>query len=191
MYYMKPLFQNRKGYTIIEFIIGIGIMGLLISNLFSILNLSTRTTKLGVDMDETLLNGRYGMELIKTELRNGDKIISTSKIEGFDNMYPDNFGFVIFKDNPPGKNGERYNFSTFYLKEDKIMRIAINKKTIDYPPAKSLSGHNEVCIGVLSISGSSVSWEEQLINLRFSMGYDGKEFHKFRTCIFLDKVFDY
>ena len=106
-------------------------------------------------------------------------------------MYPDNIGFVIFKDDPTDGKGERYKFSTFFLEGDRIVRVAINKKTINYPEAKNLSGHNEVCSRVLSISDSSVSWDEGLVNLKFSMGYDGKEFHEFKTFIFLDKILDF
>lgn len=194
--YINHLYvNNRLGFTMIEFVVGIGVLSLVFSSMFSMFNYTIQASSLGENMDDMLLNGRFGIEFIKEEVRAADKIISAGKIEDLNFLYPNNIGFVLFTDmkkqDPSVIASERYRFVTYYLKNDKLVRISTNKGTTIYPLASKLSGHNELIHGVLSIEDSGFNHEDRLIHLKFSMGYDGKEFHQFKSCFYVDLDYDF
>lgn len=183
--------KNKRGFTIIEFIVSFGILSIVMASMFNILSYSLKASSKGQDMDELLLNGRFGVEYIKEELRNADRLISADNIVNLNTMYPDNIGFVVFKDSGVEGSDTRYNFSTYYSKDNKLIRIAINLKNSAYPEAKSLSGFNEVSEGVLSISNTRVDKENRLVFLDISMGYEEDIFHSFKSCLYLETDFDF
>ncbi len=191
LYNINHQLENKRGFTIIEFMVSFGILTLIIASMLNILNYSLKASSRGKDMDELLLNGRFGVEYIKEELRNSDKLISADNIPNLNTMYPDNIGFVIFKDSGVEGSDTRYNFSTYYSKDNKLIRIAINKKSPSYPEAKNLAGFNELSEGVISISNTRTEVDNKLVFLDISMGYDIDIFHSFKACLYLEKDFDF
>ncbi len=190
-YNINHLLQSKKGFTIIEFIIGFSILSIVLAGIFSILTYTTKASTQGQDMDELLLNGRFGIEYIKEELKNADMLISSDNILNLNSLYPENIGFVIFKDSGLINSDTRFNFATYYSKDNKLIRVATNRKFPIYPEGKNFSGFNEVCEGVLSIANTRVEVENKLIYLDISMGFEEDLFHSFKSCLFLDKDFDF
>ncbi len=183
--------KDKRGFTIVEFIIGIGILSLVISCMFSILRYSINASSKGQYIDELLLNGRFGVEFIKEELKNADKIISSDYILNLNSLYPENIGFVIFKDSGVLDSNERYNFTTYFLNGNKLIRVATNRKLPSYPEGKHFSGFNELCEGVLTIANTRVDIDDKLVFLDISMGTEKNLFHSFKSCLFIDKEFDF
>lgn len=190
MFCLKHPCQKNKGFTVIELVIGIGLSSLLIVTIFSMLHFSNTVSTLGDSMDEIFLHGRFGIEYLKEEIRDVNKIISSDKITGLNDLFPSNIGFVLMKDTGVDSD-ERYNFSTYYLKDDELVRIARNKKLPLYPEAKDFSGYNGVCEGVLSLDDTFVDFENKLVELKISMGKNNKEFHCFKSTLFIDSEYDY
>lgn len=166
-------------------------MSVVLSFFYSFLDFSLKASVIGESMDEALLHGRFGIEYIKEELREADMIISSDLIPNLNSIYPDNIGFVLYNDNGIIGSDERYSFTTYYLANNNLVRIDRNQKISSYPDASKLSGYNEVCENVLSIADTEVNYEDKLISLSLSMGYDQKEFHNFKSCIYLDVEYDY
>src|SRR5690554_1174489 len=95
---LRHQFQNRKGLTLIELILGIGLLSIILSSFFSIINISTKYATFTEIEDEILLNGRFAIDYLKGEMEEANKIIPSDKIEGLNALYPKNIGFVIMTD---------------------------------------------------------------------------------------------
>ena len=95
MFNLKHGYLNKKGFTLLELILGIGIMSLLIITFYTILTFNLKVNEKALLEDEILLNGRYILEYIKGEINSADKIIVSDKFEGLDGKFPNNIGFVI------------------------------------------------------------------------------------------------
>lgn len=182
-----------RGFGLIELIIVLAIFSILVSSFYSILDLSTKTLIFADNEDEILLQGRYIIDYIKNEINGADKIIASYKILNLDTQFPSNIGFVLFEDNDgtsESKN-DRYRFYTYYLKNDKIIRISINKGNSVYPIASDLRGYNEMCGDVLSIEDTNMDYEDKLLELKISFGRDGKEVHCFECALYINNIVDY
>ena len=186
----RPQLQRNKGFTLLELIIGIALSSILMGAVCSIMYFSTNISKLGEIEDEILLNGRYGIEFLKEEIRDVDKIISSDKIVGLNDVFPSNIGFLLMKDSKIEGSDDRYKFITYYLKDDELIRIARNKKSSTYPKATDLAGYNGICKGVLSIKNTSIDWKNKLVKLNLSVGIENREIHCFKSTIFIKSEFD-
>lgn len=183
--------QKNKGFTIIEFIYGMAIFSVLLSTVITMLNFSLKVSNMGENEDEVLLNGRFVMEYIKEEIRGADLIISSNKIPNLNSTYPENIGFVMMKDNGVKDDSERYRFFTYYLKGDKLIRLSRNLEKSIYPDASRLSGYNEMCEGVLKMDTTRNDFDNRLIHLSLTMGYNNKEIHIFKSTLYITNNFDY
>src|SRR5690606_10959816 len=103
---------------LIELILSLAICSIIALSLISLLQFSISSCNLGNMEDEILLNGRYALEYIKREIKAAEKIISTEKFDSLDELYKDNFGFVIMNYDPGITY--KYNYATYYFKDNKI-----------------------------------------------------------------------
>lgn len=188
---IKHPFPKNKGFSILEFLIGFALLSILMSLVFTILFTTMGTTIIAEKKDEILLHGRYILEYLNEEVRSSDLIISTEKIDDLDQLYPDNIGFVIMKDSGVVNSNQRYNFTTFYLNNNRIIRISINQQSIKYPKARDLKGYNEIGEYVLSLTKSSVDFENQLLYINLLMGMNLEDSYEFKSTIFLYTKLDY
>lgn len=180
---IQSINDKNHGFTLIELLLSVTISFILVVSLYSTLNFTINTCKLGEEVDEIILNGQYAIEQIKREIRQAEKVISIDKFEGLDGEYKNNIGFVIMKYYP--KDLYKYNYTTYYLKNNKIYRIAKNSKEEKLPKFSALDGHNVLADYVVSISGTNVNFRTKIIDLNFVLkGETGKEI-KFETKIFI------
>lgn len=159
--------KTNRGFTLIELLLSLTISSIIIICLSSILNFTINSCRIGEMEDEVLLNGRYAMEYIKKEIKSADKIISIEKFDDLDERYEDNFDFVIMKHDPNGIY--EYNYSTYYLKNNVIYRIASNINKDKLPKGVSFQGHNEIAEYIISIEGTGIDFDTKLINLSFTL----------------------
>ena len=152
---------KNKGFTLIEIIISLAICAIIMIPIFSILDFSIDACTIGDEKDELLLNGKYGIEYIKNEIKSADKIISSDKFKDLNNVYPTNIGFVIMIK----KSNNNYRYVTYHTKDKKIIRIACTRDNDIYPSEKYFSGHNEICNLIDSIEDTS--FDQDMIYLDF------------------------
>lgn len=164
--FKKNTFQN-SGFTLIELLLSLAIGSILIMCFIIILNFAIDSCKLGEAEDEILLNGRYAIEYIKKEIKLADKIISTDKIDQFNEKYENNLGFVIMKYIPD--TYYKYNYSSYYFKNNRIYRIAANSTNDKLPRVTLFGGHNELAEHIKSIERTSIDFDTKLINLSFEL----------------------
>lgn len=160
-----------------ELVLGMCITSLLVMSFYTVLHSSIDITGKSNDKDDMLLNGRYALSYIKEEINRGDKIIDMANFPDLKMEYPNNIGFVIL-DIEFNEGEDRYNYSTYYLKEDALIRIASNRTNAKYPRAAFFGGHNELCNGVEEIIGFSYNPEKNImsIGIRFKNKYETKDF---------------
>lgn len=174
MLFYSLLFQLRAkkrngGFTLLELILSLAIGSIVILTMFSLLGFTVSGCIKAQSEDEILLNGRHAIEYIKKEIKSGDKIISIDKIKELDEKYEDNIGFIIFKYDPNESEGYKYNYVTFYLKDNKIFRIAANRNNHGLPKSTSFSGYNVVAENVSSIEGTHIDFERKIIRLNIKL----------------------
>lgn len=181
MWNLKLIFRKSKAFTILELILTLGLSSVLILSLLSIFNYSKHVSFLGNEIDELMLNGRYALEFIKDEVRAAEKIVPTSKIKGLNGAYKDNLGFVIIN-----KEDEILNrFTTYYLKNGKLIRISGLAKNDSYPIYSQLQGHNEISEYIHSIEGSGLDIEGKMIYLSFKLLSDSGQDINFKSSIYI------
>ncbi|NLL82432.1 MAG: prepilin-type N-terminal cleavage/methylation domain-containing protein, partial [Tissierellia bacterium] len=187
--------QDKSGFSLIEMVIVIGISSMLLLIILSLYNASTKGLKYTLERDETYLYGRYIVDYIKNEIKQSDVIIKSEKIENLDNKYPTNIGFVIMTDR--GENYynkgyvSRYNFCTYYMKDNILVRIAYNASNGKYPKAVNFGGYNEVYDRVISIDKTRVDYDNKLLELSISLGNSEEQACVFSSTIFLYNNIDY
>ncbi len=187
-------YENKKGFTLIELMLGLGIMSLLIMTFYTILSYNLKSNENNLLEDEILLNGRYILEYIKEEIASADKIICSHHFSNLDIKFPTNIGFVIVKvldyekaevpENDNKYKAKGYNFITYYFKNDSIIRIAGNT-TSDLqilPNADLFEGYNK--IGELLLDNSNISLQDNnTIKLSLHLGKAYKEIASFNSNI--------
>lgn len=114
------------------------------------------------------------MEYIKEEITSADKIICSTNFDNLDEDYPNNIGFVTLEEktsyNKDGKiNGINYNFRTYYLKDDKLIRLAYNTSNGSLYKSDLFSGHNQICDKVIELNRCNFDEENNLINLSITI----------------------
>lgn len=178
----RQAYQNKKGFTLIEVILGICISSILLMCFYSLLNYTSNITKYRDQMDTCLSNGRYALLYIKDEIKNCDKIIDICKIEGLDDLYPENIGFVIMTINDDAKN---YNYISYYLKDDELRRLACNLDSEDYPLKSDFKGYNVLCKNIKSIDKFNYDFDKNILKIRLTI-HDGRKDFNFKSNIFLN-----
>ena len=175
--------NKEGGFTLIELLLSLAISSILILSFYFILDFTTNTYKLGEENDEVMLNGQYAIEFIKGEIRQAEKIFSIDCFEGLKDEYKDNLGFVIMRHYP--NETYKYNYSTYYLKENKIYRIAESKKDDVLPRISAFSGHNLVAENVISIDKTNINFDNKVVDLNFVLKGDLGKAKEFKTKIFI------
>ena len=188
---IKDQFQRSKGFSLMEIIMVLGLSSLVLLTIVSILRFTTNISTIVESQDEVMLYGRYAIDYIKEEIKGSDLIISSEKFSNLDTIYPTNIGFVIMEDRGESFTSDRYNFFTYYLKGDNLIRLAYNKHTKVYPEPSKLSGFNVLCEGVLSMEGTDIDFDNKLLKIELSLGSKQKEVHCFKTTLFLTSILDY
>lgn len=192
MFNLKHGYLNKKGFTLLELILGIGIMSLLVITFYTILTFNLKVNEKALLEDEILLNGRYILEYIKGEINSADKIIVSDKFEGLDGKFPNNIGFVIVKvtryekTNPKFKDNiyreSESSYTTYYFKDNNLIRINGKYPSNEFPYVSIFGGYNK--LGERLLESSNIRLEEDnLIHIDLSMGKDGKEIAKFKSTI--------
>ncbi|MBU5437517.1 prepilin-type N-terminal cleavage/methylation domain-containing protein [Tissierella sp. MSJ-40] len=180
MWNIKSIYQKSRGFTLIEILLILSLISLIIISLYSVLNFCVSAWEDGNRKDEIILNGRYGIEFIKTEIKTADKIISSNKIDDFNFTYPNNIGFVILR-----YNSNEYQYITYYLSNDKLIRITDKRVTKKYPSINTFSGFNEICEYVDTIERTNVDFSKNMIYLNITMSYNNRKVLEFKTNIFI------
>ena len=175
--------NEEYGFTLIELILSMAIISILFLSFYSMLDFTTNTCKFGEENDEIMLNGQYAIEYIKGEIREAEKIISIDCFEGFKSEYKDNFGFVIMRYYP--NEPYKYNYSTYYLKNNKIYRIAESREEDTLPSISTFSGHNLVAENVISIDKTNIDFDTKVVDLNFVLKGDLGKAKDFKAKIFI------
>ncbi len=200
---LKLVFQNRRGFTLIELVLGMLLISMLIITLYTCLSFTLKLNEKSIIEDEMLLNGRYILEYIKEEISSADKIISSSYFKDLNKKYPRNIGFVILKidmglDN---KNTDKnkfnlYSYTTYYFQDDAIIRINAKRKvnkdrvfstektSIIFPTANEFTGYNKIGYNILRESNISLK-DDNLISLDLYLKSEKSEISNFSSDIYV------
>lgn len=183
MYPLNPYFQNqlnnKKGFSLIELLIGLSIGSIVATSLCLLLLYCNNANEFAEEKEDVMLNGVYAIEYMEDEIRKADEIIAIEKIEGYKDKFNENFGFVILqKDinkNPPN------NHILYYLENDCIKRASYKSNVL--PRAKDFKsdgGTNTLVGNVKSINNSYIDFNNSIISidLLFSSKWNrGTKFH--------------
>lgn len=190
----RQQYQNRNGFSLIEFVLVIGISSMIILIIFSLYNISTNALTYADKRSDTLLYGRYIIDYIKYEVRNADLIIKSDKIVDLDIKYPNNIGFVVMVDRGEKyyeNHEKRYGYHTYHLKGNLFERIAYNSNSTIYPKASQFSGYNGIYDEVYSIDETILNFDTKLLVLSVTLGTDEKNTSTYKSTIFLYNKLDY
>lgn len=183
---LKEVSQKNKGFTLIEFVLGMSLVSIVLCSVFVVLNHSMNIFQYGDESDEILLNGRYAIDYIKNEIMSADKIISSSKFKNLDFEYPTNIGFVIMS-----KGDIRCNYITYYKRNDELTRISCEGLENRYPNSTRFSGFNQVCTLLLDFNKTELKVENNLMEINLKLGYDNGNTVDFKSTIFIRCPIDY
>jgi hypothetical protein len=162
-----------------------------LGSFFTIINFSGRAVECVEFEDKLYLNGRFGIEYLKEEIKSMNKIIDSEKISQLDSTYPDNIGFVLMSDSEIVDSEERYKFVTYYLNwNNEVIRITKSSPDDIYPIAGNFSGYNVVCKNVLSFNETHVDKDKELIRLSLNMG-EGRVSLNLKSLIYADLEYDF
>lgn len=200
---LKLQFQNKKGFTLVELVLGTAILSILIITLYTSVSFSLKMNHKSTVEDEMILNGRYILEYIKEEISSADKIILSNVFENLDTKYPRNIGFVILnldkkRDTNTGKilYPITYSYTTYYFQNDKIIRINakklinreidMNTKTLKEISSKvsNFSGHNELGYNLSNKSKIQLN-DNNTISLELLFKDDEFKVSSFKSKIFV------
>lgn len=177
---------KSKGFSLIEYLLGIGLISVLLVSIFPLFYIVRESYLLSESYNDIYLNGQYGLEYIKNEVLSADKIISSSKIKGLDRQFPNNIGFVLMV-----RNGDEFTFITYYIGGKKLIRIASNENTANYPHVSKLKGFNEIARDILSFTNTDINVENKLLNLEIRVGRKQSNPIDFKTTIYLRCLLDF
>jgi len=100
---MKNIFENKKGFSLIEMMVALGILSLIIIGLVTFLSGGTRAWVTGQYQLEAQRNARYAIDRMVREIREGKNIISGSdgdtivvSIPDFDTATPGDYYEVTY-----------------------------------------------------------------------------------------------
>ena len=164
----------RKGFTLLEFILGMCITSMILLLLNPLLKNSLSYNERISLTDDLYLNGHYAVDFIKKEVLESDLIFSTKKIEGFDEKFPENIGFIAMKatSSSDGK-GKIYNYKSYYKKDKELVRVACNMSTKNLPKTVDFLGYNTICFNVEDLSGSRLDLDKKLIYINIRLENKG------------------
>ena len=159
-----------RGFSLIEIIVGLGLVSIVISSLMSVLLVSNLITKRVEEQDKSSISAIYSLEYLKDEIKRADKVYTVEACPEFTENYPNNFGFILMETIKDG-GGTRYNYKTYYMGDGTIKRIAYNHSIMKMPTYDKFSGYNTIAENVISIEGTGLDLESSLINICLEIGY--------------------
>ncbi len=116
--YLK-LFSQRRGYSLIELIVAMGISMVVLLLLSNLLNVSTRSLSKSGELNSLELSYFYGINFIRTEVEGANEIIPIEN--------SDYFGFAIL--NIDGTNRKLpYQYIAYRFKNNSIQRVSYRSK---------------------------------------------------------------
>lgn len=184
---IKQLLKSRKGFTLMELVCGLCIGSIILGICYSLLLFSLKTNIFSDEADDLLYNGNFAIEYLKHEIQNADKIIVSDKIKDFKRLYPNNIGFVIMEHRVLT---DEYSYSTYIIKENKLVRIAREFEKEINLNAAALAGYNEISEDISSFGNTNVDWDNKLLYL--DLGTSERKFiDKFKSTIALNCELDY
>ena len=173
MWSLREVSSRRKAFTIIEFLLGIAIISILLSSIYSLIFFTMNIKDKTDEIDLSLYKGRYAMEYIKKEILSADKIVSSSKFKELDEIFPYNIGFVtVAKERDYDTDGRiravNYNYRTYYQKDNELIRIAYNSPKDSLYDGRLFTGYNQVITGLKALDRSSLN-EDGYIRISFQL----------------------
>ncbi|MDR7870019.1 MAG: hypothetical protein RIN55_04115 [Tissierellaceae bacterium] len=170
MWSLREVYSSKKGFSLIGMVLYFGILSIILITMYSLLFYTSNSYKMIDTIDMSLFEGRYVVEYIKDEILSSDRIISSSNFDTLDFDYPNNIGFVSMEEetvyNSDGSISRvNYNFRTYYLNENKLMRMAYNTDNDSIYKFDSKAGHNPISDEVLDISNTNLDLDNSQINL--------------------------
>lgn len=198
---LKQQYQNHKGFTLIELILGICLTSMLIILLLSFLEVTLKVNEKDFAKDEMLLQGRYAVEYLKEEITKADKIIDSSLANGLREYRGRVVNFMILNVSEQEKSEIKYMYSytTYYFVGDKLLRINIKKPTrkdlsnkdilskipdFDKPYNRNQSGHNNLVFNTLRKSEISLN-DDNIINMNIFLKNEKSEILNFESNVHL------
>ena len=179
--------RNDAGFSLIEMMLALSIGAIILLALYSTLGYTTNACHTTEKEDEILLNGRYALEYIKREIRYADEIIDIryDRFRDLDLRYKDNIGFVIMNHDPDNNQdgAGSYNFSTYYIRENMLYRIAVNTPTRLYPRASFFGGYNIVAEHVIFFKRTDIDSESKAIDLHLVLKSDKSREMNFNSTV--------
>lgn len=183
---LQGVYLNKKGFSLIELILGICLSSILLMCFYSLLHYTMNISKIHDEKDTILTNGRYALLYIKDEIKNCDKIIDIKKFEGLDETYPENIGFVIMKITKDKYNKLIYKYFTYFLKNDILVRIGCEVNNPNYLPDQSdFSGHNTLCNKMDSLEKFNYNPDKNILKIKLSLN-NGAKTLDFKSDIYLN-----
>src|SRR5699024_9782412 len=173
-------FQNKNGFTLIEFILGITLISMLILTIFSIFTFVDSSVKISEENNDIFLNGQYGLEYIKNEILISDKIISSSKFSDLNKDFPTNIGFVLMV-----RNKNKLKFITYYIENNNLVRIACEVDKYIYPNSVNFKGFNQICTNLNSFKGTNIDLKNKILHLKINMVNNQTSSLNFKSTILL------
>lgn len=193
----KLQFQDRKGFTLIELVLGISLISMILLTFLSLFSFVLKVNERDLLKDEMLLNGRYTSEYIKEEISSADKIIVSSLFYGLNEKFKRNMGFVILKiDRESFKKEDQYSYTTYFFREDTIVRVNAkinlvkNKEFLTRDILKNLphpdlfKGYNTMCNSVLDESEIILD-KDDIVHLNLFLKDEKTEKFQFESNVFL------
>ncbi len=181
MWSLKPIYQKKKGFTLIELMVSIALVSIILLPLYNALNISVKACESGARRDDLMLNARFALEYIKLEVKSGDRILPSSAISGLNNGFKKNIGFVIVTN--IDDSFDRY--TTYYVRNNRLIRVSGKQKKDSLPIYTVFEGYNEVCESIESVNESSFDMDNKLLKIRIKMESLGGDQVDLNTEIFL------
>lgn len=185
----KQVYLNRKGFSLMELILGICITSILLMCFYSLLHYAINTSKISDAKDNILTNGRYALLYIKEEVKNADRIVDITKFKDLDEYYPQNIGFVILEKSNIEAGKINHNYKTYYLNDNKLVRLACNVETSKYPSENFFAGYNELCKGLKLLEKFNYNTDKNVLKIRLTLNNGSKDFD-FKSDVFLNCPID-
>lgn len=79
-----------KGFSLIEVVVGLGLVSIVVASLMSVLQLSNLITKRVEEQDKSSISAIYSLEYIKDEIKRSEKVYPIDACPGLSDNYPDN-----------------------------------------------------------------------------------------------------
>ncbi len=115
---LKKIIKNKKGFTLMEMVVAIGIFSVAILSATAIFNMAIESQRSAVSAQELQENLRYALEFMGKELRGADGKI---ECDGLQVVFCYNFNSNPLINTNVLSFNKDLNFGMFYLKNNRIM----------------------------------------------------------------------